>query len=478
MSTKSSNLETLSWESLSWIDIKREVSRIQHRIYKASQNQDHRKIRYLQKRILDSTPIKALLVESLLLSSIRKSGSTTRANSMLSNSEKKYLVLTLTIGKKPRANWLLKLEPSNNKNKLGSIEAIQHICTQGLIKLALEPEWKAIFESTPNYCSKSRVYYNAIFRLTSALRSATVFSWLHVSISRAISLNGSLHWIKSLSLTSTIEQEILTFKSLHLSYLYQQAFPKCTTCPSKIVKDYNLVSLLSDITFYYLVSDFERFVTTRLKNSITLITTRKQLLILGSKKRSLELCRMFLLKWQTYKCQNLSISQFNKPTPGNKFDFLGFSFMHRSKIGINIWETVPSTKSQIKLLKVVRHIVKKSKGSSGYNLIKALLPILISWGSYFSVCRNRAMFRKLDYLVTERLIFWVRRRQAVTKNHRYFKMKYFPTGKTWIYNEFHYIDNWILYDHLLVKESKKDTANMIRLSWSNFVIISSTFLFT
>jgi RNA-directed DNA polymerase len=209
------------------------------------------------------------------------------------------------------------------------------------------------------------------------------------------------------------------------------------------------------------------------EDCIHLIMVNNQLLLLHSDKEILNLCQDFITKWKLNNGFNVILQNFAVVIQNNNFEFLGFNLLNSFKSNSYKYKLFPSKKSQVKLLKVLKQIISKSKGASAYNIIKKLVPILIQWANYFAISDCKLIFRKLDYLILEKLRTWVFRHHALHKNRNYFKNKYFPATIRWVYKENIYKDNWTLYDFNISSTGKIYEANMIKMSWTKQLSLRS-----
>ena len=133
-----------AWEDINWTLVESRIFRLQLRIFKASQNQQKDKVRYLQKRILKSIDAKVLSVRQVAQTNRGKRSAGVDHKRFLTSEQKLNLAQNLKLkGKaKPiRRKWIPKAGKAD-KRPLG-IPTIEDRALQQLVKLALEPEWEA-----------------------------------------------------------------------------------------------------------------------------------------------------------------------------------------------------------------------------------------------------------------------------------------------------------------------------------------------
>jgi RNA-directed DNA polymerase len=121
---------------------------LQKRIYKASQRGDVKAVRKLQKTLLHSWSAKCLAVRRITQDNRGKKTAGVDGVKSLSPAARLTLVNSLKLGNKAtptRRVWIPKPGCREEFRPL-SIPTIFDRALQGLVKLALEPEWEARFE--------------------------------------------------------------------------------------------------------------------------------------------------------------------------------------------------------------------------------------------------------------------------------------------------------------------------------------------
>ena len=145
------------------------------------------------------------------------------------------------------------------------------------------------------------------------------------------------------------------------------------------------------------------------------------------------------------------------------FDFLGFSIITiiRGKPRVKIY---PSRKSQVTLLFKIQNIIQKNRSASTYNLILKLRSVIIGWANYFRFSECQKVFHKLTHLIHQKLRAWVFRRD--TRNGRIkVKQRYFPSGKSYIYEGTRHQDNWVLTGKQLNKNGRMQEICLPHMIW-------------
>jgi len=135
------------WEHLPWETIERQVFKLQKRIYQASQRGDVKTVHSLQRLLMKSWSAKCLAVRRVTQDNQGKKTAGVDGVKSLSPVQRLILVrsLKLTPKAKPvRRVWIPK--PGTQEKRGLGIPVMYDRALQGLVKLALEPEWEAKFE--------------------------------------------------------------------------------------------------------------------------------------------------------------------------------------------------------------------------------------------------------------------------------------------------------------------------------------------
>ena len=147
------------------------------------------------------------------------------------------------------------------------------------------------------------------------------------------------------------------------------------------------------------------------------------------------------------------------------FVFLGFRFIHiKSPAKTYRTKIYPSKKSQKEVIKQIGDFCRKNRSISTYDLISILSPIILNWANYFRFSECKAIFKKMDFLIFQILRAWVFRRDP-RHGRMTIKSKYFPEGRTYIFDQRRYSDNWVLVGRQKFKNGKIDEKFLPKMAW-------------
>jgi len=135
-------------QKVNWAKVEGAVFKLQKRIYRASQRGDVKLVRRLQKMVVKSRYAKLIAVRRVTQENKGRNTAGVDGIKKLDKKQRMSLVNVLEIDGKARPArrvWIPKPR-SQEKRPLG-IPTIKDRAKQALLKIALEPEWEACFES-------------------------------------------------------------------------------------------------------------------------------------------------------------------------------------------------------------------------------------------------------------------------------------------------------------------------------------------
>jgi RNA-directed DNA polymerase len=151
------------WKDIDWKQIQKNVYRLQTRIFKAKRRGDTKQVHRLQKLLMKSRSAKLLSVRKVTQDNQGKSTAGVDGIKSLTPSQRFDLVdsLELTEKSKPTRRVMIPKPGTSEERPLG-IPCMIDRAKQMLVKLALEAEWEAVFETNTYGFRTGRGAHDAI----------------------------------------------------------------------------------------------------------------------------------------------------------------------------------------------------------------------------------------------------------------------------------------------------------------------------
>jgi len=166
----------LAWKDIDWKIVQKRLSRQQRRVYKASMERNKAKVHALQRRIIGSLDAKLIAVRRVTTENKGRNTPGVDGQKALSDVMKIKLASKLKLDGKAspiRRTYIPK--PGKNEFRSLGIPTIEDRAKQMLAKIALEPEWEAIFEPNSYGFRPGRSCHDAVVSLYLSLRSKSRF---------------------------------------------------------------------------------------------------------------------------------------------------------------------------------------------------------------------------------------------------------------------------------------------------------------
>ncbi len=441
------NQTTYEWQNIPWRKLERSVYKLQKRIYRASSRGDILTVHKLQRLIVNSWSAKYLAVRKVTQDNQGKKTAGVDGEKSLSPEARMNLVGQLQLGHKAqpvRRVWIPK--PGKTEKRPLGIPTIYDRALQALVKMALEPQWEALFEPNSYGFRPGRSCHDAIEAIHIAISQKPKYV-LDADIAQCFDKINHQVLLDKLQTFPKFRQQIKAWLKAGIMD-NGELEPSLAGVP----QGGTLSPLLANIALHgmeKLVKDFAEGLKLfypngnylsreRKRRSLHLIRYADDFVCMHEEKEVVLKCKEIIADW----LENLGLSLKPSKTrlvhtlkshqgsfPG--FDFLGFNIRqypvgkYHSRQG---YKTLikPSKDSQKLHYQRLGQIIDKRKAVSQDDLIAALNPIIKGWSNYFSSVCSKKIFNRLDELVYHKLCRWAKRRHH-NKSWQWISRKYWKT---------------------------------------------------
>ncbi len=426
------------WNEIPWRKLERNVYKLQKRIYKASRRGDVKTVRRLQKLLTKSWAAKCLAVRRVTQDNQGKKTAGVDGVKSLNPKQRLALVDKLTLGTKvvpTRRVWIPK-KGTDEKRPLG-IPTMYDRALQGLVKMALEPEWEAKFEPNSYGFRPGRSCHDAIGAIFNAIRYKSKYV-LDADIAKCFDKIDHKRLLEKLNTYPTLRKQIRAWLKAGVMD-GKELFPTSKGTPQGGV----ISPLLANIALHgmeyrikELANEFDMRdkrghligISSRRK-SVSLIRYADDFVIIHEDLTIVQRCREIISEWLKSMGLELkpsktrlvhTLHEFEDNKAG--FDFLGFNIRqfkagkytsgintHGETLGFSTIIT-PSKESQKAHYTKIKELINKHKAQSQAILIKNLNPIIRGWCNYFSIGCPAKVFYRMDYLIYWKLRRWAKRK--------------------------------------------------------------------
>src|SRR3990172_1664467 len=151
------------WKTIPWLDVERRVFKLQKRIYQAKIRGNVKAVHRLQRLLVNSWSAKCLAVRRVTQDNQGKRTAGIDGGKSLTPPQRLALTTALMLSQRAqptRRVWIPK--PGTDEKRPLGIPTMQNRAEQALLKLALEPEWEAVFEPNSYGFRPGRSCHDAI----------------------------------------------------------------------------------------------------------------------------------------------------------------------------------------------------------------------------------------------------------------------------------------------------------------------------
>jgi RNA-directed DNA polymerase len=404
------------WRTLPWKKFQRNVFRLQRRIYRAKQRGDVRTVHNLQRLLLRSRSARFLAVRRV--SQDNRGKRTAGVDGVASLTHKQRLKYAHRLRNLDRAadpvrrTYLQK--PDGGQRPLGIPTMIQR-AYQALVKLALEPEWEAVFEPNSYGFRPGRSPHDAIEAVFNFIRLKPKYV-LKADIEKCFDKIDHQALLDKLFTIQPIAKLIRGWLKSSIVDQGQTLFPETGVPQGGVISP-----LLMNVALHgleeALVKAYPRY------HKPAVIRFADDVAILHHDLDHLHQVKTQVETWlgqiglQLNPNKTRITHTLNEDTENQAgFDFLGFNIRqyhvgryktttYRGQAG---FKTVirPSKEAQKRHLAQLKQIIRNYRGSSQAGLIGKLNPIMRGWANYYKTCAAKETFNQMSAQLYHKLCRW------------------------------------------------------------------------
>ncbi len=422
--TGASSAPNLTWHTINWKQVGKEVRRLQMRIAKAVREKRYGKVKALQWILTHSFNAKLLAVKRVTQSSGAK---TPGVDGVLWRTPKQKIEAVKSLqtrGYQPQPLRRIYIPKSRGGKRPLSIPPMRCRAMQALHLLALEPVAEMRADRNAYGFRPRRSTADAIGQCFIALGQKSSASWILEGDIRACfdSLSGT--WLEE----NIPMDKTLLAKWLRAGYMEEKTLHSTFdgVPQGSVISPCILVLALSGL------EEAIKSVVSRRNDKVHMISYADDFVITGASKEVLE-NKVMPVVVSFLKERGLELSQAKTKIThiDEGFDFLGFNVRkYKGKLLIK-----PSKKNVKSFLDTIRKLIKSNAAIGTETLISQLNPKIRGWANYFYHVVAKETFAHVDTAIFEAILRWVKRRHP-NKSFKWMRKKYFRTQglRNWIFS--------------------------------------------
>jgi RNA-directed DNA polymerase len=428
-----------NWQMLPWKKFKRNVYRLQKRIYRAARRGDWKCIHRLQRLLLHSWSARCLAVRQVTQDNRGRRTAGVDGVASLTPQQRLQLVGKLKKLDDWKAQPIRRVyipKPGKAEKRGLGIPVMADRACQALAKLVLEPEWEAVFEPNSYGFRPGRSTQDAKGAIYFSIFKKPKYA-LDADIEKCFDRIAHEPLLGKLKAIQVIQQLVRQWLKAGVMDEGKTIYPEAGTPQGGV-----LSPLLANVALHGL----ENVITAISKRyRIFVIRYADDLVILCEDLATLLEARRVAEEWlagvglQLKESKTRLTHTLNEYEGQVGFDFLGFNvrqyhvgqyhtYVYRGKPG---YKTLikPSQKGIKRHTEAIRVIIRQHEGLPQAALIARLNPVIRGWTNYYRSSVAKSTFSKVDRQMWYNLGQWAKKRHSnKTIGWRY--RRYWKQGKT------------------------------------------------
>jgi len=446
----------MTWNGISWIDVQRQVRRLQARIVKATQAGRHNKVKALQWLLTHSFSGKALAVKRVTENKGRNTPGVDKITWKTPEAKINAIASMKRRGYSPLPLRRVLIPKKNGKTRPLGIPVMKCRAMQALHLLALEPVAETTADLNSYGFRPERSTADAGKQCFNSLAQKTSAEWVLEADIKGCFDNISHDWM----IANIRTDKAVLKKWLKAGFVYQnELFPTESGTPQGGIISPVLANMTLDGLESMLAEKFPN--AKRTGRKMNMVRYADDFIITGNSKEWLEHeVKPAVVEFLAERGLVLSPEKTKITHIREGFDFLGWNIRkYHDKL------LMKPSKANVKAhLDKIREVIKGNKTAKQANLIRLLNPVLRGWANYHSHVVAKKTFGKVDTYVWSMLWQWAVRRHP-NKGDRWVKEKYFKTRGTrsWVFAATEKQEDGKSREIILLKESDTPIQRHIKI---------------